>query len=424
MQMNYENMTKAELISKLKLLESSVEISKNSELESTLKELQEKYRTLFEILNDAIFKVDVETGLILDVNRHAEALLGIPTEEIIGMHYTRVHPLEEEKRNKKLFEKYAKISKSLTSEEIFVQHKDGRKIPVEISTSIFNSGGRKAILGVLRDITKRKETEAGLRKLSRAVTQSPSMIVITDINGNIEYVNPKLTALTGYTFEEVIGKNPRIWKSGNTPPEEYKSLWTTIKSGAEWRGEFCNKKKNGELFWESISISSVKDEKGVITHFAGVKEDITERKKTDEILQQQKNSLEQKNIALSEVLGQIELEKRQIKDNLIASAESLLLPIIQKLMIKEESRNYAQLLQKNVQELTSTFGVSLNKKKDKLTSREIEICNMIKNGLTSKEIASISNSSLRTTEKHRSNIRRKLRIVNKKTNLSSYLKRL
>ena len=84
------------------------------------------------------------------------------------------------------------------------------------------------------------------------------MIVITDINGDIEYVNPKFTALTGYTFEEVIGKNPRISKSGNTPPEEYKSLWTTIKSGAEWRGELCNKKKNGELFWESVSISSVK----------------------------------------------------------------------------------------------------------------------------------------------------------------------
>ncbi len=93
-------------------------------------------------------------------------------------------------------------------------------------------------------------------------------------------------------------------------------------------------------------------------------------------------------------------------------------------MVKEDSRNYAQLLQNNLQELASSFGVSLNKEENKLTAREIEVCNMIKNGLTSKEIASISNSSLRTTEKHRSNIRKKLCIVNKKTNLSSYLKRL
>ncbi len=172
----------------------------------------------------------------------------------------------------------------------------------------------------------------------------------------------------------------------------------------------------------SLSILSVKDEKGMLTHFVGVKEDITERKKTEEILQQQKNSLEQKNIAISEVLGQIELEKKQIKENLISSAELLLLPIIQKLMVKEDSRNYAQLLESNLQELASSFGVNLNKKNSKLTAREIEICNMIKHGLTSKEIARISNSSLRTTEKHRSNIRKKFCIVNKKTSLSSYLK--
>ena len=132
----------------------------------------------------------------------------------------------------------------------------------------------------------------------------------------------------------------------------------------------------------------------------------------------------QKNIALSEILGQIELEKKQIKDNVLANAENLLLPIIQKLRLKGESRKYVQLLRKNLQELTSSFGTRLTEREAKLTSREVEICNMVKNGLTSKEIARLLNISLGTTERHRINIRRKLGIINKDINLTSFLKTL
>ncbi|MCR4321589.1 MAG: EAL domain-containing protein [Candidatus Brocadiaceae bacterium] len=128
---------------------------------------------------------------------------------------------------------------------------------------------------------KRKEAESQIVKLSRAVEQSPNTILITDVKGNIEYVNPKCVRLTGYTPEEVIGKNPRIFKSGETPSEKYKQLWTTIKSGGEWRGEFQNKKKTGELYWEYASISPIKNAQGVITHFLAIKEDITARKRSE-----------------------------------------------------------------------------------------------------------------------------------------------
>ena len=138
----------------------------------------------------------------------------------------------------------------------------------------------------------------------------------------------------------------------------------------------------------------------------------------------QKEALEQKNLALSEILGQIEIEKKQIKDDVIANAENLLLPIIQKLRLTGESRKYVQLLRKNLQELTSSFGRKLTEKGAKLTSREVEVCGMIKNGLTSKEIAGLLNISLRTVETHRINIRNKLGIVKKDLNLSSYLKTL
>ncbi len=113
-----------------------------------------------------------------------------------------------------------------------------------------------------------------------------------------------------------------------------------------------------------------------------------------------------------------------MKDNVIANAENLLLPIIEKIILKEESSKYVQLLRKNLQELTSSFGARLSDKKSKLTSREIDICNMIKNGLTSKEIAGLLNISLQTIEKHRSHIRKKLGIINKKLNLSTVLKTL
>ncbi|NJN65293.1 MAG: PAS domain S-box protein [Chloroflexaceae bacterium] len=128
--------------------------------------------------------------------------------------------------------------------------------------------------------------EAELRKLYRAVEQSPVSIVITDTAGNIEYVNPKFMRLTGYEFREVVGQNPRVLKSGETPSGEYAQLWETIVAGSEWHGVFHNKKKNGELYWESASISPVTNAHGDITHFIAVKEDITERLQAEEALRQ------------------------------------------------------------------------------------------------------------------------------------------
>lgn len=123
-------------------------------------------------------------------------------------------------------------------------------------------------------------------KLSCAVEQSPCAIIVTDIKGDTEYINPRFTQLTSYAPEEVLGKNPRILKSGEKSPEEYRKLWDTITSGKEWRGEFCNRKKNGSIYWVSASISPVRDSKGVITNFVGIQEDITERRQTEEILKE------------------------------------------------------------------------------------------------------------------------------------------
>lgn len=125
----------------------------------------------------------------------------------------------------------------------------------------------------------------------RAVEQSANSIVITDKQGNIEYVNPKFTQLTGYNLEETLGQNPRILKSGKTPSFTYQQLWKTINNGQEWRGEFYNKKKNGNFYWEFAAISPLRNSVGIITHFLGIKEDITERKQVEEALRKEKDKI-------------------------------------------------------------------------------------------------------------------------------------
>ena len=108
-------------------------------------------------------------------------------------------------------------------------------------------------------------TREQLRKLSTAVDQSPAATVITDLKGDITYVNPRFTDVTGYSLTEAIGKNPRILKSGRTPPEVYQDLWQTIAAGQEWKGEFLNRKRNGGLFWEKASITAIRDEQGAVS---------------------------------------------------------------------------------------------------------------------------------------------------------------
>jgi two-component system cell cycle sensor histidine kinase/response regulator CckA len=125
------------------------------------------------------------------------------------------------------------------------------------------------------------KSELELHSLRRAVEQTHATVVITDLEGRIEYVNPSFTHVTGYTAEEARGQNPRFLKSDRTPPEVYRTLWETILGGRTWSGEICNERKDGTLFWELASISPIRDEAGVTRHYVAVKEDITERKRAE-----------------------------------------------------------------------------------------------------------------------------------------------
>ncbi len=168
-----------------------------------------------------------------------------------------------------------------------------------------------------KEVVERKRAEkraeertAELKKLSETVEQSPVTVVITDKNGTIEYVNPTFCEKTGYSAKEAIGQNPRILKSGTNPESYYKDLWDTILSGRTWRGELLNRKKNDEEFWESASISPIKNDDGEITHFVAVKEDITAKKQMEEELIQSKRAADEANKAKGDFVANMSHEIR------------------------------------------------------------------------------------------------------------------
>ena len=269
----------------------AADISERKRAERALEDEYTRRRVLFEQSPDGIVVVDPETGRFVEFNRAAHEQLGYSREEFAALRLADIVVGKSWEQIRAVIDAVRREGRA--DFESLHRTKQGDTKIVRVTAQIAEILGRPLQHAVWRDVTARRLAEAELRKLSRAVEQSPVSIMIANPAGEIEYVNPKFTELTGYSLEEVRGKNPRFLKSGETPAEDYRRLWSTITRGGEWRGEFHNKKKNGELFWEFASISAIVDEAGRISHFLAVKEDITERKQSEETLRRQASLFDQ-----------------------------------------------------------------------------------------------------------------------------------
>jgi len=278
----------------------------NTALQESEEALHEAHKkataAIFEHISDGFMTFDRDWRCV-NINAAGARFFRKQPEELLGKVLWDVFPETERLMFGKEYRRAMAENVSVTVEDFYPEPLNAwfemRCYPSADGLSVFFS-----------DITQRKATELRLRQLSRAVEQSPSSVVITDTKGRIEYVNPKFTEVTGYSFEEAYGKNPRILKSGDFPPETYRELWETICSGREWHGEFRNRRKNGESFWEAASMCPITDEQGVITHFIAVKEDITERKRAEKAILEAKHIAEKANNAKDDFIAALSHELR------------------------------------------------------------------------------------------------------------------
>jgi PAS domain S-box-containing protein len=244
--------------------------------QAALTESRDRYTALHEFSPVGYLTLDAD-GLITDANLTAATMLDVERGKPEPQHFSRIVAAEDRERFHRLFMSAMRNGEWQVCEVTF-QHVDGSRVHAQVNCRrIQTATGIPAAHMTLIDFTERHVAEREARKLLQAVEQSPVSIVITNREGLIEYVNPGFTRVSGYSREDVLGKNPRILQSGETPVETYRELWATLLAGKEWRGVVRNRRKNGELFWEEASISPIISERGEITHFLAVKEDVSER---------------------------------------------------------------------------------------------------------------------------------------------------
>lgn len=303
----------------------SVKHNREHALAEAVREKERRLQAVMDNAGEGIITID-ERGDVESFNPAAEIIFSCTAGEIAGKPMSTLIP---EFRRSKFSERIKHCLEPGTDKaagkeqiEVNARRKTGEIFPVELTIGEAFVGPKHLYIAVLRDIGQRKKMENRVVHLFQAVEQSPCSVIITDTAGNIEYVNPKFTELSGYAAEEAIGRNPRFLKDSDRDNESYRQLWETIASGKEWTGEFRNRRKNGDRYYGLASISALRNTDGVITNYLSVMEDITERKLSEEKVI---SSLKEKEVLLKEVHHRtknnlqivsslIKLQSRSMKD--------------------------------------------------------------------------------------------------------------
>ena len=291
----------------------------------TVKNERALLRTVIDNLPDPIYVKDFDGRKILANKADVENLGAASEAEVIGENDFEFF---DTKTAEDLWSEDQKVLKQglliINKEEIFHKGEKDQRWFLTSKVPLRNQQGEIiGLVGISHNITSQKLAAETIHKLSKGIEQNPASIVITDLQGNIEYVNPKFCETTGYSAEEALGQNSRILKSGETPVEVYKELWQTISTGGVWRGELLNRKKGGELYWEDATITSIKNDDGEITHYIAIKEEISFRKKMEADLILAKEKAEQSDKLKSAFLANMSHEIRTPLNSIIGFSELL-----------------------------------------------------------------------------------------------------
>jgi len=257
--------------------------------ETELMRSETRYRALFNNSPVCMLIIDPASGIVVDANAAASEFYGWSHGELLAMHIQQINTLSAEQVAAEMVR-----ARAASNRHFLFQHRraDGSVRHVEVFSGPIRIGERELLYSIVNDVTQRHQNEEQLLKLSMAVEQSPASIVITNLEGEIEYVNEAFVRVTGYSREEAQGQNPRLLQSGNTSPAVYLELWETLLQGNIWRGEFQNQRKDGSTYSELATIAPVRQENGEITHYVAIKLDNTAQKQLEQALEEHQRHLE------------------------------------------------------------------------------------------------------------------------------------
>jgi PAS domain S-box-containing protein len=407
------------------IMQSVVDVTEKRKTEQALKESEERIVEIIKLLPEVIFEMDLE-GRLIFLNKRGFDISGYTREDFDqGIKVTSLIASEEHTR---LAENIRIVlsGKDIGIHEYTIIRKDGTIFPALIHSSpILKEGKPAGLRGILIDITEKKKSEEYLKESEERfrlmAETSPDCIFQTDKNGTIIYASPSMISITGYAPEERIGaKYSDMFFSD--PSKGKALLKNMLKKEAIRNMDVAIHHKNGrEVFVEVSAARLLKN--GKVESIFGIARDITERKNAEKLINEQRLSLESKNVALKEIIEQVASEKKQMQEKIHANFQKLVLPKLDKMKIGTPSsaRKKIDLLEKNLEAICSSYGVRVSKEATRLSPKELEVSDMIRNGMSNKEIAESLGLSVRTVETVRKHIRAKFNIKKKSINLKNYL---
>jgi PAS domain S-box-containing protein len=317
-------------------------------IEEKLTESEKKFRLLFQNHTAVKLLIDSETGKIIEANKAAAKFYGWSKDELKTMNISQINLLSHDEFRLEI----QKLNKheNIVSEFTHL-NATGKLVDVEVHSSKIYFDEKEVIHHIIHDISGKKLTEQKLQLLNTAVEQNPLTIVITNPQGEIEYINPAFTEMTGYQFSDVTGRTLSVLKSGLQEENFYKDLWNTISSGRAWTNEYRNKKKNGEIYWQETTITPILNEKGIITHFVAVMEDISREKRMIEDLLIAKEKAEESDRLKSAFLANMSHEIRTPMNGIIGFTNLLK----EQKLTGDDKKMYINIIKKSSERMLNTI---------------------------------------------------------------------